>query len=108
MIRKTTATDFDTTLFFVGVICSQHEPMCHCMGVLKDEVAVSFHDIVLECCKSNLSFMILDDEGNIASISLALPCLTYAKATLHASASLEPVKEMLACLDGYRLDRLKD
>jgi hypothetical protein len=97
MLRVVRPEDKDSVSLFAATLFSAHEPMTKALSIPAEDVAHLYSPIIEACCSSGLSFM-LEQEGSIVCLSLALPYTQYEAVQWPEVPSARPVAAIMNSL----------
>lgn len=93
--RAVNETDFKRVSDFVTNVFANDEPMSKALGLASHDIINAFGSIIHNCCSSGLSYLI-EQDGTILSVSLALPYTIYEKCHINHIPVCQP---LIAILD---------
>ena len=97
MLRVVKPEDKDRVSLFSATLFVSHEPMFKALNVPVNDMQLLLSPVLDACCSSGLSFM-LEQEGGIVSLSLALPYTQYQTLQWPQVASARPAAMILNTL----------
>lgn len=107
MIRNCTLKDIDTITEILSDIFINHEPMCKCLNITREEFIYSFKNVITECIKTNLSILV-ENNNEICAVSLVIPYNIYENLDINISDNIKPLIDCLHDLNNIQLNEKKE
>jgi hypothetical protein len=90
MLRIITPQDIDPVCSFAAEVFCSYEPMCKALQPTVAQFVQQFRPVLEACCSSSLSF-VLEAQGSMLSLSLALSFAAYNAVQLTELPTFSPV-----------------